>query len=358
MDIKMNITKKRFGRLPTGEEMLCHTLTNKNDVSLTVLNYGGKIVSLWLPDRQGRQDDIVMGFDKPESYLTRNPYFGSLVGRYANRIRNACFTLNGKEYRLDPNAAPHHLHGGGFGFDKRLWDVEPALTQGEGKLFLTLFSPDGDQGYPGNLHVKVTYSLSDSNDLSIEYEAVCDQDTPFNPTNHSYFNLKGHQNGTVLDHLVLIRADYITDLADDRIPDGKLLPVADTPFDFNTPRLIRDRYRAPDRLLALSDGYDINYILRRTTEKQLEKVCTVSEGTCGRSMTVSTTLPAMQFYTANYIKGNFTFIGKGGHFYPQYCGFCLETQFNPNSVNLPQFPSTILRKNEQFYAQTVYHFDF
>lgn len=354
----MNITKELFGRLPTGEEMLCYTLTNKNNVSLTVLNYGGKMVNLWVPDKRGHHDDLLMGFDRPECYLVRNPYFGSLVGRYANRIRDAGFTLNGKEYHLDPNAAPHHLHGGSAGFDKCLWDAEPVSAEGESRLILTLFSPDGDQGYPGNLHAKVTYSLNDSNDLAIEYEAVCDQDTPFNPTNHAYFNLKGHQNGNILDHLVQIRADYITDLADDRITNGNLLPVAGTPFDFNTPRLIGERYQEPHRLLALSDGYDINYVLHRDSESQLEKVCNVSEETSGRSMTVSTTLPAMQFYTANYIKGNFTFTGKGGHFYPQYCGLCLETQYYPNSVNLPQFPSTILRKGEQFYAQTVYHLDF
>ncbi|MGN0314345.1 MAG: aldose epimerase family protein [Fusicatenibacter sp.] len=355
----MSITGKLFGTLPTGEKVMMYTLSNKNHVTLTVLNFGGKMVNLWVPDKNGETDDIILGFDQLDNYLIRNPYFGTLVGRCANRIDHARFTLNGKEYHLDENISPHHLHGGWGGFDKKLWDASIVEERGQEKLRLTLFSPDGDQGYPGNLWTTVFYSLDDENRLSIEYFAESDADTIVNLTNHNYFNLNGHNGESVLNHNIWIDADYITDLSDDKIVYGKLLPVKDTPFDFNHPHTVGERYRENNRLLALSDGYDINYVLNRRTYNQLEKVCVVSEETSGRSITVYTTLPAMQFYTANYIKDDFTFKGKENHLYTQYCGLCLETQHNPNSINCPDFSSSVtLKRGEKYHSETIYEIGF
>lgn len=354
----MGITRKLFGVLPDGREVFLYTLSNQNNVTLTILNLGGKLVNLWLPDKAGTPNDIILGFDRLDDYLMRNPYFGTIVGRCANRIDHAKFYLNNKEYHLDENAAPHHLHGGAGGFDKKLWNASPISENGQEKLKLSLFSPDGEEGYPGNLWVTVYYSLDDENKLSIEYFARSDADTIVNLTNHNYFNLNGHNGESVLNHKVWINSDYITDLNDDKIVYGKLLPVKDTPFDFNTPSDIGQRYQEKNRLLELSYGYDINYVLNRQTPNCLEKVCVVSEKKSGRSITVYTTLPSMQLYTANYIKDDFTFIGKGDHHYTQYCGLCLETQYNPNSINCPDFPSIILKKGDEYHTKTVYEFRF
>lgn len=352
----MAITKNAFGQLPTGEHVSLYTFTNKKQVTLTVTDYGGKMVNLFVPDHMGKLDDIILGFDGLDSYLIKNPYFGTLVGRCANRIRNARFSMNNREYILDANIDPHHLHGGTQGFDKRLWQSE-IITEGSlQKLRLSLVSEDGDQGYPGKLWTTVYYSLDDENNLSIEYLAHSDADTIVNLTNHNYFNLNGHSNGSVLNHLVWIGADFITDLDDDKIASGRLLEVKNTPFDFNTPHLIGERIKDDCRLLNMTEGYDINYVLSRRSANAPEKVCTVSELNSGRSITVYTTLPAMQLYTANYIVGNYT--GKGGHVYQQHCGVCLETQYNPNSPNCPEFPSIILKRGETYHSKTIYQLNF
>lgn len=352
----MNIKKAHFGRLPSGEEVSLYTLANSSSVTLTITDFGGRMVNLLVPGRDGKTDDIIPGFDSLDGYLVKNPYFGALVGRCANRIKNSRFPLNGKEYILDSNADPHHLHGGKAGFSYRLWDSEITERNGLSALKLSLFSADGDQGYPGNLWVTVWYTLDEDSSLSIEYEARTDQDTIVNLTNHNYFNLNGHQNGSVLNHSVWIASDYITDLDGDKIADGTLLAVKDTPFDFNTPHRIGERAGDDHRLLRLTEGYDVNYVLAHPKGDLSEKVCTVTEEESGRSITVYTTLPAMQFYTANYINGNHT--GKGGVIYRKNCGLCLETQYNPNSPNCPEFPSITLRAGEEYHSQTIYHFDF
>lgn len=349
----MKIEKRCFGATENGEKVHLYSLTNAGGVKLTVTNLGGRMVNLLLPDREGHMDDVIMGFDSLEDYLVRNPYFGAVVGRCANRIRNASYEWNGKKIELDQNAFPHHLHGGSGGFDKRIWEAEVK----EGKMLrLSLFSPDGDQGYPGNLWTDVTYSLTDENELVMEYEARTDADTVVNLTNHCYYNLAGHQNGNVLKHILYLNADYVTETDEENIPTGAVMAVADTPLDFRVPQEIGSRMKEKFPCLQRSDGYDVNYILNRKTEKDLERFCFVYEPTSGRTMEGYTTFPAVQFYTGNNIKGDFTFVGKGGYRYPQYCGFCLETQFYPNSPNCPQFPSVILKKGDIYHHKTVFRF--
>lgn len=353
----VSIQQTPFGVLPTGEPVSLFTFENKNGVLLSVTDFGGKMVRLLVPDREGRREDVILGFDTLEPYLIRNPYFGTLVGRCANRIRNASFCLNGKTYHLDANSGPHHLHGGAGGFDKRLWEAAVVERDGAEQLRLQLHSPDGDQGYPGNLTVTVYYALDDDNRVSLEYFAQADADTIVNMTNHCYFNLNGHKGADVRNHVLTIRSDAITDLDDEKMVNGDILPVEGTPFDFRTPHLIGERIGSDHRLTALTGGYDINYVLRRDTAGDLEPVCTAAVPENGRSLTVYTTLPAMQLYTANYIRDSFTFVGKDGAAYDHpYCGLCLETQHYPNSPNCPQFPSVVLRRGDTYHTKTVYRF--
>lgn len=355
----MPINQQLFGTLPMGEPVSLYTLENKNGISLTVTDFGGKLVSLLVPDCTGKKDDVILGFDSLAPYLVRNPYFGTLVGRCANRIRNARYDWEGKTVRLDENAAPHHLHGGAGGFDKKLWQADTVKEGGCEKLRLRLLSPDGDQGYPGNLSVTVLYSLDEENRLSLEYEAETDAVTPVNLTNHCYFNLNGHGGHEVLNHLVTINADAVTDLDEEKMVTGALLPVEGTPLDFRSPRLIGKDLHSPHRLLALTGGYDLNYVLNRREKGALEEVCRVEVPENGRGMRVFTTLPGLQLYTANYIGGDFSFTGKAGVRYDHpYCGLCLETQYHPNSVNCPAFPSVLLRPGEIYRARTVYQFTY
>lgn len=353
----MSIEKTPFGLLEDGREAGLYTLRGKDGFSLSVTDFGGKMVRLLAPDREGRLDDVILGFDTLAPYQIRNPYFGTLVGRCANRIRGAQFTLNGHTYHLDPNADPHHLHGGWGGFDKKLWDAEVVDDPEGERLHLHLLSPDGDQGYPGNLEVDVYYTVDRENRVSLEYFARTDQDTLVNLTNHCYFNLNGHDGATVLNHVVCLRAGQITDLDEEKMVYGKLLPVEGTPFDFRTPHAIGERIQDPHPLLRLTQGYDINYVLDRQGDG-LEPVCTVSVPENGRRIRVFTTMPAMQLYTANYIRDSFVFTGKGGAAYDHpYCGLCLETQYYPNTPHCPQFPSIVLKPGETYHHETVYQFD-
>lgn len=353
----MAIEKAPFGVLEDGRKVSLYTLKGSDGFSLTVTDFGGKMVSLMAPDRQGNLEDVILGFGELAPYLVRNPYFGTLVGRCANRIRGAEFELNGKTYHLDTNAYPHHLHGGWGGFDKKLWDSEVVSDHRGERLHLHLLSPDGDQGYPGNLSVDVYYTVDENNRVSLEYFASADKDTLVNLTNHCYFNLNGHEGATVLNHVVTLKADQITDLDEEKMVYGKLLPVEGTPFDFRTPHAVGERIHQDDRLLQLTQGYDINYVLDRQGDG-LERVCQVTVPENGRRLTVYTTLPAMQLYTANYIRDDFVFTGKGGAAYDHpYCGMCLETQYYPNSPHCPQFPSIVLRRGETYHSETIYHFD-
>ena len=350
----MSIQREVFGAAPDGSAVYLYTLMNSSGMRLKVTTFGGRMVQLYVPGRAGRLDDIIMGFDTLQPYMVRNPYFGALVGRCANRISNARFLLNGIWYELDRNAAPNHLHGGTGGFDKCVWRAEMIKNPERETLELTLCSPDGDQGYPGNLNVAVRYTLTEDNELCLSYRAFCDADTVINLTNHNYFNLAGHDSGNILNHRIRIDADAYTPTDAAHIPNGNICPVSGTPFDLRQPVRIGDRIHAfEEPQLAQSEGFDVNYVLRNY-DGRMRCVAEVEEPESGRRMTVLTNQRALQFYTANYIHGNF--IGKGGHAYPQHCGFCLETQGFPNSPNIPSFPPVLLHPGEEYRHDTVYAF--
>lgn len=351
----MSIRKEYFGTTKAGEEVSLYSLSNRNGMCLKVMDFGGRMVQLYVPDKNGVPADIIMGFDSLEPYTIKNPYFGAIVGRCANRISNSEFTLNGKVYSLDKNAAPHHLHGGTVGFDKRVWQAEMVEKEKEDQLVLTLDSADGDQGYPGNLHVTVCYTLTDQNEVSLTYEAVCDKDTVVNMTNHNYFNLSGHNSGTIAGQKIWIDADSFTPTDAEHIPYGTTCSVDGTPMDLRQMKEIGVGMESDYEQIAQNEGYDVNFVLNHFGEG-MRTVCRAEDPVSGRSMEVKTDRPAMQFYTANYIKGNF--VGKGGYAYPQHCGFCLETQDFPNSPNTPQFPSVVLHPGEVYHHHTIYAFDF
>jgi aldose 1-epimerase len=303
-----------------------------------------------VPDKDGKLADVTLGFDKLEDYVKSSPYFGCITGRVANRIANAKFTLDGKEYALAANNGKHTLHGGKVGFDKRVWQAEPFRTAAGQGLKLTYTSPDGEEGFPGNLACTVTYVLNDANELVIAYKATTDKQTPVNLTNHAYFNLAGHGNGTVLDHVVQIKADKYTPTDESLIPTGKIEPVAGTPFDFTQPTRIGERIK---QIKADPVGYDLNYVLGTKRTDAPQHVATVTEPTSGRVMEVLTTEPGIQLYTGNFLKD---LKGKGGATYPQYGAFCLETQFFPDSPNQPNFPSIVLKPGEEYRQTTIYRF--
>jgi aldose 1-epimerase len=350
----VSVKKELFGKTKQGREVFLFTLTNKNGLQVMITNFGGRLVQLWLPDRNGHFDDVIMGFDTLDPYLIRNPYFGALVGRCANRIAGASFPLHDRVYSLDSNSPPHHLHGGGGGFDKCLWGAEILEEGGEKKLKLTLMSPEGDQGYPGNLWVEVLYSLTGTNHLSIDYSAHSDAETIVNLTNHTYFNLKGHNTGTILGHRISIDADEYLPTDPAGIPLAGPAGVAGTPFDLCTMTEIGSRIASPHEQMVQKSGFDIHYFFRKKDD--LRRVCKVEEPESGRKMEVWTTKPGMQFYTANNIKDNFVFTGKGGYTYTQYCGLCLETQYAPNSPNNPAFPSIVLYPGKNYRHRTDYVF--
>jgi aldose 1-epimerase len=329
-----------------------YTLTNANGVEMRAITYGAIITSLKVPDRSGRFDDIVLGFDTLDGYLETTRYFGALVGRYGNRIARGQFTLEGKTFTLPVNNGPNHLHGGVKGFDKVLWNAMPA-DSGEGvSLTFTRQSLDGEQGYPGNLQVSVRYLLTDTNDLAIDYRATTDQPTPVNLTQHSYFNLAADDRD-VLGHQLMLKASRYTPVDDTLIPTGELAGVEGTPFDFRTPAAIGDRIDVDHVQLKNGKGYDHNWVIDRTGPA-LERAAAVVEPTSGRTMDVATTEPGIQFYSGNFLDGTAT--GKGGRVYKHRTGFCLETQHYPDSPNHPSFPSTILRPGQTYASKTVFTF--
>ena len=351
----MSITKKHFGNLPDGRKAELYTLENGRGMKAAVTTYGAKLVQLWSLDREGKMADIITGFDTLEPYLNRNPYFGALVGRCANRISNASFTLDGRTYQLDCNKPPHHLHGGQDGFDKRLFEAEAVEEETRDTLILKLFSPHGDQGYPGNLWLTAEYSLTQDNELVLHYRARTDAPTPVNITNHSYFNLGGHDSGNVLGHHIWVDADAFTPTKEGGIPTGEFCAVEGTPMDLRREVCIGERIHADYFQLKQNQGFDINYVLNHP-EKGLRRVCELSDPGSGRRMEVQTTMPGLQVYTANYLKGDFVFRGKGGHLYDENCGLCLETQFHPNTPNTPAFGTVILRPGEEYNHTTIYRF--
>ena len=329
-----------------------YRLTNSQGVEVRAMNYGGIIVSLRVPDRKRQVADIALGHATLEGYIPNTPYLGALIGRYANRIANGTFTLDGKTYSLPKNNGPNTLHGGTTRtFDRVVWDSEP--LQGKTGVVFTFLSKDGDDGFPGNLKVKVTYTLNDSNELVIDYEATTDKATPINFTQHSYFNLAGEGNGDVLNHEVTINADRFTPVDQNLIPTGELRSVKGTPLDFTTPTRVGNRIDDTYEQIVLAHGYDHNFVINRQGDG-LRFAARAYEPTSGRVLEVSTTQPAVQFYTGNFLDGSVT--GKQGHVYKRRYGFCFETQHYPDSPNHPDFPTTILRPGETFRSQTVFKF--
>lgn len=339
--------KTTWGTTPDGKTVELYTLKNSKGAEARIMTYGGVVVSLKVPDRTGALGDVVAGLDTFQDYLKPPPYFGAIIGRYGNRIGNARFSLDGVDYKLDKNDGENSLHGGARGFDKRLWQVSSVSPQ---SLELKYRSADGEEGYPGNLNATVKYTLTDANELRIDYSATTDKDTVVNLTNHSYFNLAG--DGDILAHEVIINADRFTPIDKGLIPTGELKDVAGTPFDFRTATAIGKRIEQKDQQLIFAGGYDHNWVLNRTGS-DLEMAAKVTDPKSGRVMEVFTTEPGLQFYTGNFLDG--TLKGKG-RTYTRRSAFCMETQHFPDSPNKPSFPSTVLKPGSIYQSTTVYRF--
>ncbi|MQA85315.1 MAG: galactose-1-epimerase [Streptosporangiales bacterium] len=353
---KASIESEPFGTTPEGTEVERYTLVNARGMKVRILTYGGIVQSIEVPDRRGRFTNVALGFATLDDYVERNsPYFGAIIGRYANRIGGASFTLDGEEYTLAANDGENSLHGGLKGFDKRVWDATPVPPSDRGVgLELAYASPDGEEGYPGTLTVGVVYTLTNTNRLRIDYRASTDAPTVVNLTNHSYFNLQGEGTSSILDHLMQIDARHYTPVDETLIPTGEIAPVAGTPLDFTAPHPIGERIRDNFEQLVIGRGYGHNWVLKRRDDKRLARAARVSDPESGRVLEIFTTEPGMQFYSGNFLDG--TLIGTGGKMYRQGDGFALETQHFPDSPNHPDFPSTVLRPGEKFRSTTVYQF--
>lgn len=345
----MEITQKQWGTVD-GKEVLLFTLTNAQGMKASITNYGAIVQSLWMKDKDGNVEDIVLGFDSLEGYLKNSPYFGAIVGRYGNRIGKARFVLDGNEYQVTANDGPNHLHGGLKGFDKVVWDARPFVDSAGPCLELHYLSRDGEEGYPGNLDVYVTYCLTTNNELRIDYRATTDQPTVVNLTHHGYFNLSGNARRSILDHKLQILADNYTPVDSLLIPTGEIKPVEGTPFDFRQPKTIGLDIQ---KVFNKKTGFDNNFVLRSGSER-FRKVALLSDTVSGRFVEVWTDQPGIQFYSGNFLDG--TLKGKNGVVYPQYWGLCLETQHFPDSPNKPWFPPVVLRPGEVYETQTIYKF--
>ena len=345
------VTKESFGKTAEGENVDLYTLRNVHGVETKITNYGGIVTSLKVPDRRGKFDDIVLGFNDLDSYLKGHPYFGAIIGRYGNRIAKGRFTLNGVEYKLAVNNGENTLHGGIKGFDKVVWTGLGIKTKLGPAVALTYVSKDGEEGYPGNLNVKVVYTLTNNNELRIDYTATTDKATVTNLTHHSYFNLAGEGNGDILNHQVQINATRFLPTDAGSIPTGELRNVAGTPFDFRKMFAIGARINKDEEQLKLGNGYDHTWIING---REMRLAAQAYEPTSGRRMQVWTTEPGMQFYTGNFLDGTLT--GKSGKIYPRRSGFCFETQHYPDSPNHPKFPTTTLKKGATYRSTTIYKF--
>ena len=340
----MKISKRIFGYTPDGKDVNIFTMKNDNGIIAEVTNYGGIVTSLVVPDRDGLPGDIVLGFDNLKGYLAGHPYFGAIVGRYANRIANARFELGGEVYQLAANNGNNHLHGGIKGLDKVVWDYEILTGSGLGSLRFTCFSPDGDEGYPGNLSIETLFMLNNDNELHIKFKATTDKPTPVNLSHHGYFNLTACRD-SVLGHELKINGSRFTEVNDEHIPTGELSMVEGTAMDFREMKPVgRDMADVPG-------GYYHNYVLDNIQEP-LKMVAILYEPVGGRRMEVLTTQPGVQFYTGNFLDGTLT--GKGGKVYHQHWGLCLETQHFPDSPNQPSFPDTVLKPGEEYIHSTIY----
>ncbi len=349
------ITKADFGKTLDGKPVEIYTLRNSQGAEARIMTYGGIVQSLSVPDRNGQVADVVLGYDSLDGYLTNTPYFGALIGRYGNRIGGAKFTLEGQTYTLATNNGPNTLHGGLVGFDKVVWTARPTETSKGPALILAYLSQGGEEGFPGNLQVTAIYTLTDDNELKLEFTATTDQPTVVNLTHHSYFNLAGQGNGNVLDEIVYINADKFTPVDNTLIPTGELRPVAGTPFDFRTPMAIGARIsETNDEQIAFAGGYDDNWVLNKTAPDALSLAARVHDPVSGRTMEVWTTSPGLQFYTGNFLDGTIT--GKDGKVYQHRYAFCMEPQHFPDSPNHPEFPTTELKPGQEYHNTIVYKF--
>jgi len=349
---KAKIEKRTFGRLADGTTIDLYILTNRNGLETQITNYGGAVVALKTPDRNGQMADIVLGYDSPQGYAEDTAFFGALIGRYANRIANGKFSLQGVEYKLAQNNGVNHLHGGVRGFNKVVWQAREVRRPEGVALELSYLSKDGEEGYPGNLSVTATYILTDANELRIEYAATTDKETIVNLTNHSYFNLAGAGAGPILQHVLRINADRFTPIDDTSIPLGELRAVKGTPFDFTRPTAIGSRINQDDEQLRRGKGYDHNYVLNKKGT-ELSQAADVYEPVSGRVLDVWTTEPGVQLYTGNFLDNVH---GKGGKVYNRREAFCLETELFPDSPNKSAFPSPVLEPNQHYRQTTIYRF--
>jgi aldose 1-epimerase len=350
---EMKIEQSAFGKTTDGQEVSLFALQNASGMKATITNYGGIVTSLYVPDRNGNFDDVVLGYSTIDGYLKEHPYFGALIGRYGNRIGKARFKLDGKEYKLAANNGENHLHGGVKGFDKVVWNGEPVKQDSAVGVKFTYLSKDGQEGYPGNLSCDATYLLTNKNELKITYHAATDKATPVNLTHHSYFNLAGQGNGDILNHQLEIFANRFTPVDKGLIPTGELRPVEGTPMDFRQPHAIGERINSADEQVKFGLGYDHNWMLNNS-DGSLALAARVLESATGRTMEVWTTEPGIQFYSGNFLDGTLT--GKEGRVYKHRYGFCLESQHFPDSPNKPEFPNTILRPGETYRTETIYRF--
>lgn len=350
---KLTVARAAFGTLPDGTAAELFTLTNAAGMSVSATSYGAIITSIKVPDRAGKLEEVALGYDTLDEYVKDASHFGSLVGRYANRIGKAQFALDGKTYKLARNDGPNTLHGGVKGFDKFVWHAEPFERATEVGVVFTRTSVDGEEGFPGNLAVKVTYTLTNGNELALDYSATTDKATVVNLTQHTYFNLAGEGSGNVLGHELTINANKYTPVDEMLIPTGELVSVAGTPFDFRTRTAIGARIGLNHAQLKLGKGYDHNFVINRENN-DLVLAARVKSAKSGRVLEVRTTEPGVQFYTANHFDG--TIKGKAGHLYAKNDAFCLEAQHFPDSPNKPAFPTTRLNPGETYQSRTVYAF--
>ncbi len=350
MNTSTTVTQQVYGTTQDGKVVDEYTLVNAGGVEVKIITYGGIITAVRVPDRDGHLRNVALGLSNLADYETKNPYLGSVIGRYGNRIAKGKFTLDGKTYTLVVNNDANALHGGLKGFDKQVWAAEIV----DGGVEMRYLSPDGEEGYPGNLDVTLTYTLSDDHALRIDYTATTDQLTVVNLTNHSYFNLAGNGAGSIYDHIVQINADSYTPVDATLIPTGEIASVAGTPLDFRAGRRVGAGIRSSHEQVVLGRGYDHNFVVKREQAGTLEMAARVYEPTWGRVMEVWTTEPGIQFYTANFLDG--TLVGSSGGLYRQGDGFCLETQHFPDSPNQPQFPTTALKPGDTYQTTTVYKF--
>jgi aldose 1-epimerase len=349
-----SVTRAPFGTAPDGKPVDVYTLVNSHGIRTRILTYGGIVQTLETPDRTGKLDDVVLGFDDLQGYVKSSPYFGAIVGRYGNRIARGRFTLDGKTYTLVINNEPNHLHGGVKGFDKVVWAAQQFQSDSGVGVVLTHTSPDGDEGYPGTLRAKVTYTLTDRDELAIDYEASTDKATPVNLTNHTYWNLAGDGSRDILGHVVTLESGAIVPVDSTLIPTGALMPVAGTPFDFRIPTAVGARIEDPHQQIRFGRGYDHTFVLDGARRAGVAHAARVTEPTTGRTLDIHTTEPGVQVYSGNFLDG--TAVGKGGRAYRHRYGLALETHHYPDSPNQPSFPSVILRPGETYRTRTVFVF--